>query len=153
MTVFGFFYTCFAVGETLASSGKDLMTAYILGYEVSLKIADALMPELTGRGWHGTPVFGTIGAAVCAGKIMKLPKEVLVNAIGIAATMASGLMENFGTNVKPFHAGIGSFQRNQGCEASESRINRITSGTGGKMRLREALFGKIHNRKCNTVWG
>ena len=98
--------TCFTTGEVAAISGTELMTAYIIGYEVSLKLADALMPELTGRGWHGTPVFGCIGAASVAGRILKLSKEQLVNAIGIAATMASGLMENFGTTTKPFHAGM-----------------------------------------------
>lgn len=98
--------TCFAMGETMEINGKKLMAAYIIGYEVSLKLAEALMPELTEKGWHGTPIFGTIGAAVCAGKIMKLSKENLIDAIGIAASMASGIMENFGTHTKPFHVGM-----------------------------------------------
>lgn len=98
--------TCFAAGETMAITGKELMTAYIIGYEITLKLADALMPMLTSNGWHGTPVFGNIGATIVAGRIFKLSKEQLTNAIGIATTMASGLMENFGTVAKPFHAGM-----------------------------------------------
>lgn len=98
--------TCFACGETMAITGVELMTAYIIGYEVSVKLADALMPMLTSNGWHGTPVFGTVGAAVVAGRIFGLSKEQMIHAIGIATTMASGHMENFGTLSKPFHAGM-----------------------------------------------
>ena len=98
--------TCFSAGEMKAVSGKEMMTAYVIGYEVILKLADILMPELTSNGWHGTPVFGNIGAAVVASRLFKLPREKIINAIGIAATMASGIMENFGTQAKPFHVGM-----------------------------------------------
>lgn len=96
----------FAAGETNKKSGREMMRAYILGYEVTLKIADALMPKLATNGWHATSVFCTLGACVTAGILYNLSKEEFHNALGAAASRASGLMANFGTGTKPFHAGM-----------------------------------------------
>lgn len=96
----------FSTAEYSNSSGKDLLRAYIIGYEVTLKIADSLMPKLTANGWHGTSVFCTIGAAIVSGILLGLSDEELKNALGIAASKASGLMANFGTITKPYHTGM-----------------------------------------------
>jgi len=48
---------------------------------------------------------GGLGAAMAAGKILRLKEEALIRTLGIAASMASGLRENFGTMTKPFHVG------------------------------------------------
>jgi 2-methylcitrate dehydratase PrpD len=48
---------------------------------------------------------GGLGAAMAAGKILGLNEVALCRALGMAASMASGLRENFGTMTKPLHAG------------------------------------------------
>jgi 2-methylcitrate dehydratase PrpD len=48
---------------------------------------------------------GGLGAAMAVGKILRLNEEALLRTLGIAASMASGLRENFGTMTKPLHAG------------------------------------------------
>ncbi|MGE5304280.1 MAG: MmgE/PrpD family protein, partial [Alphaproteobacteria bacterium] len=94
-----------AVGEKNKIGGKDLLLAYILGVEVECRIADAINPRHYQSGFHSTATMGGLGAAMAAGKILGLKEEALIRTLGIAASMASGLRENFGTMTKPLHAG------------------------------------------------
>jgi 2-methylcitrate dehydratase PrpD len=94
-----------AVGEKQRVSGKDLLLAYILGVEVECRLADAINPRHYQSGFHSTATIGSLGAVVAVGKLLSLREEALGRALGIAASMAGGLRENFGTMTKPFHAG------------------------------------------------
>jgi 2-methylcitrate dehydratase PrpD len=94
-----------AVGEKEKISGEDFVLAYILGVEVECRIADAINPRHYQSGFHSTATMGGLGAAMAVGKILKLKEEELIRTLGIAASMASGLRENFGTMTKPLHAG------------------------------------------------
>jgi 2-methylcitrate dehydratase PrpD len=94
-----------AVGEQEKISGNELVSAYILGVEVECRIADAIHPRHYQSGFHSTATMGGLGAAMAVGKILRLKHEQLIRALGIAASMASGLRENFGTMTKPLHAG------------------------------------------------
>ncbi len=96
-----------AVGEAedVSASGKELLTAYIAGVEVACRVADAINPRHYQAGFHSTGTIGTIGAAAAAGRLLGLDRDQLATALGIAASMASGLRENFGTMTKPLHAG------------------------------------------------
>lgn len=94
-----------AMGEKLKISGEDMLLAYIIGVEVECRIADAINPRHYQAGFHSTATMGGLGAAMAVGKLMKLKEEVLQRALGIGASMASGLRENFGTMTKPLHAG------------------------------------------------
>ena len=58
------------------------------------------------RGWHCTSTLGTIGAAAAASRLLGLDAAAAAHALAIAASAASGLKENFGTMVKPLHAGL-----------------------------------------------
>ena len=88
----------------LGSSGRDLVTAYVAGYEVS---AELLRRDSNyhRKGWHPTSVFGVIGAAAAAAVLHRLPAERAATALAIAASHAGGLGANFGTMTKPYHAG------------------------------------------------
>jgi 2-methylcitrate dehydratase PrpD len=94
-----------AIGERERVGGDALLLAYILGVEVECRIADAIHPRHYQSGFHSTATVGGLGAAVAAGKILRLKEEALRRALGIAASMAAGLRENFGTMTKPLHAG------------------------------------------------
>jgi 2-methylcitrate dehydratase PrpD len=94
-----------AIGEKEKISGEEFLLAYILGVEVECRIADAINPHHYQSGFHSTATMGGLGAAMAVGKILRLKEEALVRTLGIAASMASGLRENFGTMTKPLHAG------------------------------------------------
>jgi 2-methylcitrate dehydratase PrpD len=94
-----------AVGEKEKISGQEFVLAYLLGVEVECRIADAINPRHYQSGFHSTATMGGLGAAMAVGKILRLKEAQLLRALGIAASMASGLRENFGTMTKPLHAG------------------------------------------------
>src|SRR4029453_10399305 len=93
------------VGEKDKINGEEFLLAYVLGVEVECRIADAINPHHYQSGFHSTATMGGLGAAMAAGKILRLKEEALIRTLGIAASMASGLRENFGTMTKPLHAG------------------------------------------------
>jgi 2-methylcitrate dehydratase PrpD len=92
-----------SLGEVIGSSGKDLLKAYTLGIEILTKIA-ANAPNVQDRGFHSTPVLGSIGAAIACASLMGLNPEKIKAALGIAASGAGGIHRQQGSMVKPFHA-------------------------------------------------
>lgn len=100
---------CFAMAEKYKCSGKDIILAYALAVEVMHKLADLTMPYISQNGWHTTPVYGVFGSVV-AGAVLKgsTPNELL-NALGVAASKASGVRSNFGTDTKSYHAGMACY--------------------------------------------
>ena len=94
-----------AVGQTQKITGAEFVLAYVLGVEVECRIADAINPRHYQSGFHSTSTMGCLGAAMAAGKILGMKEPQLLMTLGIAASMASGLRENFGTMTKPLHAG------------------------------------------------
>jgi 2-methylcitrate dehydratase PrpD len=94
-----------ALGQKQKITGTEFLLAYVLGVEVECRIADAINPRHYQSGFHSTATMGGLGAAMAAGKILRLKEPRLLTALGIAASMASGLRENFGTMTKPLHAG------------------------------------------------
>lgn len=96
----------FAVAETRdAVSGKEFMTAFLTGFEVECKIAEAIFPEHYVKGFHTSATVGTFGAATAAAKLLELNADRLRHMLGITASMASGIRANFGTMTKPLHVG------------------------------------------------
>jgi 2-methylcitrate dehydratase PrpD len=94
-----------AIGEQKKISGEEFVLAYVLGVEVECRLADAIHPRHYQSGFHSTATMGGLGAAMAVGKLLRLKEEPLLRTLGIAASMASGLRENFGTMTKPLHAG------------------------------------------------
>lgn len=95
-----------AVGEQENASGKEILAAYILGFELMTRISKIILPFHYDRGWHPTATIGTLGAAAGAAKILGLGYNKFKNSLGIAASLVSGLFGNAGSMVKPLHAGI-----------------------------------------------
>jgi len=95
----------FAVASMARASGRDLIVAYILGLEVMGKLGRALNTAHYKQGWHATATFGTLAATVAACRLLRLTEEQTTMALGIAASAAGGLRVNFGSMVKPLHAG------------------------------------------------
>ena len=94
-----------ALGERLGVSGRQFLEAYLLGFEVECKMAEAINPTHYQNGFHSSGTFGTFGAMISAARLLGLNKEALGNALAIASSMSSGIRLNFGTMAKPFHVG------------------------------------------------
>ncbi|MBX6752878.1 MAG: MmgE/PrpD family protein [Thermorudis peleae] len=94
-----------AMAEHTGASGEAFLTAYLAGVEVACKLAEAANPRLYAAGFHTTGVVGCLGAAVAAAKLLWAAPDVIARALSLAAAMAGGLREQFGTMTKPWHAG------------------------------------------------
>ena len=94
-----------AVGERIGASGAAFLEAFLTGFEVECKIAEAIDPHHYLRGFHSTGTIGTLGAAASAAQLLKLPPSATAHALGIAASMSAGIRVNFGSMTKPLHAG------------------------------------------------
>src|SRR5712691_2155447 len=95
----------FAAGEAEMADGATIALAYVIGFEIDAALGRALNPGHYTRGWHATTSIGTLGCAAAASRLLGLEAGQTVNALGIAASLASGLKENFGSMTKPYHAG------------------------------------------------
>jgi 2-methylcitrate dehydratase PrpD len=94
-----------AEGEALGRNGRDLIAAYVTGYEVWVELGrrDRTPPHV--KGWHPTATFGAVAAAAAAARVRRLDARKASAAVAIAASQAGGLVANYGTMTKPFHAG------------------------------------------------
>jgi 2-methylcitrate dehydratase PrpD len=94
-----------ALAELRRSSGRDVITAFVAGYEIACRIGAALQPGHYNLGFHSTGTVGALGAAAACARLLGLDAEATAIALGIAGTQAAGLKSQFGTMCKPFHAG------------------------------------------------
>jgi 2-methylcitrate dehydratase PrpD len=94
-----------ALAELRRSSGREVITAFVAGYETACRIGAALQPGHYNLGFHSTGTVGAFGAAAACARLLGLDAEATAMALGIAGTQAGGLKSQFGTMCKPFHAG------------------------------------------------
>lgn len=95
---------CLAITATRSISGREFLLAYSVGIEVGSK----LMLSFTNHydwGWHSSSTLGSLGAAAACAKLLSLDRSATRRALGIAASLASGCKQNFGTMTKPLHLG------------------------------------------------
>jgi 2-methylcitrate dehydratase PrpD len=94
-----------AEGEALGASGREMLAAYVAGYETWGELAWRDPGHHHRKGWHPTGIFGPIGAAAACASLRRLDAQRATCALALAASQSSGIMANFGTMTKPFHAG------------------------------------------------
>jgi 2-methylcitrate dehydratase PrpD len=97
-----------ALGEQLGISGREVIAAYVTGFEVETRIGASINPSHYRHGWHATATLGVMGSAAASSKILQLSPSAIKMALGIAASQACGLRQNFGSMTKPYHAGHAS---------------------------------------------
>jgi len=98
-----------AAGEETGASGRDLVTALAAGLEVMIRIGVATRHTPEDKGFHAPGLTGVFGAAVAAGKLYHLDANAMTNALGVAGSLCSGLLEfaksGAGGMVKRLHLG------------------------------------------------
>jgi 2-methylcitrate dehydratase PrpD len=93
------------LAESVGAAPADVMAAFIVGFEVCLKLARAAPEQTAVGGWHAVSSIGTMGAAMACARLLKVPRERIADVLGIAASLSGGLSANFGTMTKPLHSG------------------------------------------------
>jgi 2-methylcitrate dehydratase PrpD len=94
-----------APGSAGGLGGREMFAAYVAGYETWAELARRDPGHHHVKGWHPTGIFGAIGAAASCAALRRLTPEQAAAALALAASQAGGIMANFGTMTKPFHAG------------------------------------------------
>ncbi len=133
-----------AAANDVRPSGKELVTAYVIGLDVLGRLGRALNLQHYKNGWHATSTFGTIASSVAVGRLLRLSPAQIRMAVGIAASASSGLRVNFGTMTKPLHAGyaarngvLAALLAREGFTASTEALShrfgfaRVFNATGG----------------------
>jgi 2-methylcitrate dehydratase PrpD len=99
-----------ALAEARAISGREVLTAFILGVDVECRIGNAVSPGHYARGWHITSTCGIFGAAAAAAKLLGLSADQIAHALGIAASQSAGIVENLPSAAK--NVSVGNAARN-----------------------------------------
>jgi len=99
--------TALAVGEMTGASGKEVLTAVAAGNEAGCRLSLVAPGRLVQSGFHSSGVVGALAAALMAGRLMGLDAAGMRDAVGIAGSQASGILQCFadGSWTKAFHFG------------------------------------------------
>ena len=94
-----------AAAEAYDASGRDVLLAHVVGFEVGARLGLGLNPYHHAKGWHPTSTFGVFAVAAACARLMGLSVAQTENALAICTSLASGTKANFGTMTKPLHVG------------------------------------------------
>src|SRR5262247_3854694 len=98
-----------ALAQEHELAGRALLAAFVAGSEVLIRIGRATKHSNETRGFHAPGTTGPFGAAVACGHLLGFDTECMTNALGIAGSLSSGLVEfarsGTGAMVKRLHFG------------------------------------------------
>ncbi len=95
-----------SLADKMSVQPKAFLEAVLIGVELAVRIGSWLGRSHYHAGFHMTATAGTFGAAMASARILGLSSNQTRHALGIAASMASGIKTQFGTMGKPLHAGL-----------------------------------------------
>ena len=100
------FPSLLSMGEKMGASGRDVLGAFVVGCELGIALSSTTGYTQMLRGFHSTAVIGRMASAAACANLLKLDQHKTVMALGIAGSMAGGLLHNMGSMTKPLHAGL-----------------------------------------------
>src|SRR5581483_1954235 len=135
-----------ALGFSRRASGKDLLRAVVVGYEISTRIG-AAMGRAHYKYWHNTGTIGCFGAAAACSELLKLDKGRFAHALATVATFAAGLQQAFRMDSmsKPLHAG-------HAAEAGLTAALAAAEGVTGSLDILEGEAGLGRAMSDNPDW-
>lgn len=141
--------TALALAEKNGNTGRDVLLAVILGYEMMTRVGNAINSGVARmshhkRGFHGTGTTGVFGAAMTASKLMAMQADKTLDALGIAGSYAAGLLESSTVpraDVWKTHAGIASQNGISAAMLAEYGLKGPASVLEGKRAFFSAYAG------------
>lgn len=118
-----------AEAQRLGRTWREAVVAYVIGYETWAELLARDEDKHHGKGWHPTAVFGVVAGAAAAARMRGLDAQASAHALGIAASMAAGLVANFGSTTKPLQVGF----------AAANAVVAVTLAERGATAARDAL--------------
>ena len=135
-----------AEGAVLNASGRDLIAAYVAGYETWMELITREPDNHQMKGLHPTAIFGALAAAAACVNLHKLDEAAATSALGIAAAQASGLTSVYGTMVKSVQVGRASYT---GIIAARSAAHGMRASDDALDGERGFLRAHSPNRKAD----
>ena len=125
-----------------AVSGRELITAVVLGYDLGRRVLEACggYSPHNGHGWHSTATCGTFGAAAAAARVLGLDADQTAAAFGHAASFSSGLWAfiHDASQTKRLHAG-------RAAEGGLTACLMARAGLSGPSRVFDDVWGGFFN--------
>ena len=123
-----------ATAQSQEAGGEQFLRAVIVGYEISTRIGDAVMPSHY-KYWHTTGTVGCFGAAAAAATLLNCNREQFMNALGTVGTFAAGLQQAFRSEAmsKPMHA----------AHAAESGVLAAMAAAKGVTGVHDIIEGEV----------
>ena len=129
-----------ACGDRGSANGRDILTAFAVGSEISCRVGLIAPGAVHTAGFHGTSVYGVFGAAVTASRLCGLDANQTRDALGIVGSMASGINQSWadGAMAQSLHPGLAA---NSGIAAALLAQQGIT----GPADVLEGRFGLLRS--------
>ncbi|MEW6452001.1 MAG: MmgE/PrpD family protein [Pseudomonadota bacterium] len=135
------FTAALAVAQERGLSGRELLAAFVAGAEVMIRIGRATKHNNEHHGFHAPGTTGPFGAAIAVGRMLKFDAPKMTNAIGIAGSLACGLLEfarsGTGAMVKRMHMG-------RAAESGVLAASLAEEGFTGPVTVLEGPFGFLN---------
>jgi 2-methylcitrate dehydratase PrpD len=126
------------VAERLDAPGPDLLAALVAGFEVTVRVAEALDGEAhRERAWHNPGIAGAIGAAAAVARLHRLDVTGVRHALGHAASQAAGTFAALGTSGVKIHQARGALS---GLLAGELAASGVDAAADGLTAARGGLL-------------
>ncbi|MBE2278681.1 MAG: MmgE/PrpD family protein [Rhodobacteraceae bacterium] len=126
------FPAALAVAEEVGAGAAEMVDAFLIGAEASVRIGMLLGAAHYNRGFHQTATAGAFGATLAAGRLYGLPHGQMRAAIGLCASRASGLKLQFGTMGKPLNAGIAASNGVECAMLAQAGLSATADGLEGE---------------------
>lgn len=130
-----------ALAEQEGRSGADCLDAYIAGLQILGRVGQGVNPTHRNRGWHATATVGAVGAAAACARLLRLDARQASFAVSIATSMAAGFMSQFGTMVKPIHAGLAAKAGVMAASFARAGVNAGLDTLDGKTGMNRLMVG------------
>lgn len=145
----------FALGEAMHVSGKKLLTAITIGYDVAYRFATNMSPLLIQKGFHPSAICGGVGATATAGMLLSLNDSQMANALALCAIQVAGLMEatQSGQASKSVMVGHSALTAVLSAYCAKGGIPGPTLAFEGKAGLLQAMSTDVNARKITEGFG
>ncbi len=140
-----------AVAEAERLSGAAAIDAFIVGLQILGRIGQGLNPTHRNRGWHATATVGVLGATAACARLLKLDAEASARALSIATSMSAGFMSQFGTEMKPVHAGLAAKGGVMAAYLARSGVTAGSETLDGPTGMNRLMVGPDYEHLRDTI--
>ena len=140
-----------ALAEQEGHTGAKAIDAYIVGLQILGRIGQGLNPTHRNRGWHATATIGVMGATAACARLMQLDAETSARALSIATSMSSGFMSQFGTEMKPVHAGLAAKGGIMAASLARAGVTAGRDTLDGRTGMNRLMVGPDYEQLRDTI--